>query len=223
MLRTTLDHQLAALRTAVLDTGALVTDALTRASEALLRGDHALAAGVIAAADTIDRAALRVEELGAQVIALQQPAVGDLRAVLAALAIAQDLERMGDHAAGIARLVARVPSPAAPDAPTCQALRALATLVLVQAQDALAAYQADDARDARRVWQGDDAVDRLHAGLVATVMGAMRRATDADTLTMDTYVLWSAHALERIADRATTICERVVYIASGERRLQIAS
>ncbi len=73
MLRTTLDHQLAALRAAVLDTGALVTDALTRASEALLRGDHALAAGVIAADDTIDRAALRVEELGEQVIALQQP------------------------------------------------------------------------------------------------------------------------------------------------------
>jgi len=154
---------------------------------------------------------------------LQQPAVGDLRAVRAALAIAQDLERMGDHAAGIARLVARVPSPYALDAPTCQALRALATLALVQAQDALDAYRADDALYARRVWQGDDAVDRLHAGLVATVMGAMRRATDADALTMDTYVLWSAHALERIADRATTICERVVYIASGERHLQIAS
>ncbi len=152
MLRTTLDHQLAALRAAVLDTGALVTDALTRASEALLRGDHALAAGVIAGDDTIDRAALRVEELGEQVIALQQPAVGDLRAVLAALAIAQDLERMGNHAAGIARLVARVPDPYVLDAPTRQALRALATLALVQAQDALDAYRADDALYARRVW-----------------------------------------------------------------------
>jgi len=217
MRRTTLDHHLDDLRAAVLDTGALVTDALRRASEALLRGDHALAADVITGDDTIDRAALRIVELGTRLIALQQPAVGDLRAVLAALAIAEDLERMGDHAEGIARLALRAPQGL--DAPVCAGLRALTTLALVQVQDALDAYRAGDAGRARAVWAGDAQVDRVQAGLVATVMEAMGRAgDDADALTRDTYVLWIAHALERIADRATNICERVVFIASGERR-----
>ncbi len=221
MLRTELDRQLDDLRAAVLDTGALVADAIARASEALVRGDHALAAGVIAGDDAIDRAAVRVEELGARLIALQQPALGDLRAVLAALAIAQDLERMGDHAAGIARLVVRTPQPL--DAHTSEGLHALTTLARVQTQDALDAYRADDVAHARRVWQGDDAVDRLHAGLVATIMGAIGRTADVDARTTETYALWIAHALERIADRATNICERVVYVASGERRLRIAA
>ena len=220
MLRTELDHHLDDLRAAVLDTGALVVDAIARTSEARLRGDHALAARVIAGDEAIDRAALRVEERGARVIALQQPALGDLRAVLAALAIAQDLERMGDHAEGIARLVLRAPREL--DAPVDAELRALTTLARVQAQDALDAYRAGDADRARRVWQGDAAVDRLYAGLVATVMGAMDQATDADALMTGTYALWSAHALERIADRATNMCERVVYIATGERRHEFA-
>jgi len=217
MLRTTLDHHLDDLRGAVLGTGALVTDALSRASEALLRGDHALAGEVIAGDDTIDHAALRVAERGERIIALQQPAVGDLRAVLAALAIAEDLERMGDHAEGIARLALRAPQGL--DAPVGAGLRVLTTLALVQVQDALDAYRAGDVERARAVWAGDAHVNRVQAGLVATVMDAMGRAgDDADALTRDTYVLWIAHALERIADRATNICERVVFIASGERR-----
>jgi len=220
MRRTELDYHLDDLRAAVLDTGALVADAIARASEALLRGDHALAACVIDGDDAIDRAALRVDEQGARLIALQQPALGDLRAVLAALAIAQDLERMGDHAEGIARLTLRAPQ--ALDAPVCAGLRALTTLARVQTQDALDAYRAGDASHARRVWQGDAAVDRLHAGLVAMVMAAMGRAVDADARTTGTYALWIAHALERIADRATNICERVVYIATGDRRLASA-
>lgn len=222
MRRTTLDHHLDDLRGAVLDTGTLVTDAIARVSEALLRGDHALAADVIAGDDAIDRAAVRIEELGTRLIALHQPAVGDLRAVLAALAIAQDLERMGDHAEGIARLVLRAPQGL--DAPVCAGLRALTTLARVQVQDALDAYRASDAGRARAVWADDDQVNRVQAGLVATVMEAMGRAgDDADALTTDTYVLWSAHALERIADRACNICERVVFIANGERRVRIAA
>jgi len=221
MRRTELDHQLDDLRAAVLDTGALVTDAIARASEALLRGDHALAADVIAGDDAIDRAALRIEDRGARLIALQQPALRDLRAVLAALAIAQDLERMGDHAEGIARLALRAPREL--DPPVCAGLRTLTTLARVQAQDALDTYRAGDARRARVVWAGDDQVDRVHAGLVAAVMGAMGRGNDDAALVADTYVLWIAHALERIADRASNICERVVFIASGERRLWSAA
>jgi len=106
----------------------------------------------------------------------------------------------------------------------CAGLRALTTLTLVQVQvqDALDAYRAGDAERARAVRAGDDQVERVQAGRVATVMEVMgRTGDDVDALTMGASVLWIA--LERIADRATHICARVVCIVSGERHPWIAA
>jgi phosphate transport system protein len=147
------------------------------------------------------------------VITLQQPAVRDLRAVLAALIIAEELERIGDHAEGIAQLTTRLIQP--PDEQEVRTLTSLAALARVQLQGALDAYRAGDATRAREVWAGDDAMDSLHSQFVQALLSRMR--SDQEKVVNDTYLLWVSHNLERIADRATNICERVVYIATGER------
>ena len=223
MSRIELDRQLAELRTAVLQMGESVVDAVGQAMEALTHPaaggsqsfcyDHRAVDAVIAGDDTIDRECAVIEDLSARVITLQQPAVRDLRAVLAALIIAEELERIGDHAEGIAQLTARLPQP--PDDQEVCTLTNLAALAREQLQGALDAYRAGDATRAREVWAGDDAMDSLHSQFVQALLSRMRN--DQDKVVNDTYLLWVSHNLERIADRATNICERVVYIATGER------
>ena len=213
MSRIQLDRQLEELRTAILQMGEGVVTSIDQALEALTHQDHRALDAVIAGDDTIDRECAAIEDLSARVITLQQPAVRDLRAVLAALIIAEELERIGDHAEGIAQLTARLPQP--PDEQEVCSLTKLAALARVQLQGALDAYRASDATRAREVWGRDGAMDSLHSHFVHALLSRMR--SDQEKVVKDTYLLWVSHNLERIADRATNICERVVYIATGER------
>ena len=217
MSRIELDRQLEELRTAVLQMGEGVVASINQAMEALTHQDHRALDAVIAGDDTIDRACTAIEELSARVITLQQPAVRDLRAVLAALIIAEELERIGDHAEGIAQLAARLPQP--PDDQEVCTLTKLAALARVQLQGALDAYRAGDATRAREVWARDGAMDSLHSNFVHALLSRMR--SDQTKVVKDTYLLWVSHNLERIADRATNICERVVFIATGERLTEL--
>jgi phosphate transport system protein len=190
-----------------------VVGAIGQAIAALTQRDHRAVDAVIAGDDTIDRECAAIEELSARVITLQQPAVRDLRAVLAALIIAEELERIGDLAEGIAQLTMRLIQ--SPDVQEVRTLTSLAALARVQLQGALDAYRAGDATRAREVWAGDDAIDSLNGQFVQALLSRMR--SDQGKVVNDTYLLWVAHNLERIADRATNICERVVYIATGQR------
>jgi phosphate transport system protein len=213
MSRIELNRQLEQLRTAVLQMGESVVGAIGQAIEALTQRDHRAVDAVIAGDDTIDRECAAIEELSARVITLHQPAVRDLRAVLAALIIAEELERIGDLAEGIAQLTMRLIQ--SPDVQEVRTLTNLAALARVQLQGALDAYRAGDATRAREVWAGDDAIDSLHGQFVQALLSRMR--SDQDKVVNDTHLLWVAHNLERIADRATNICERVVYVATGQR------
>lgn len=143
MIRTELDRQLGDLRASVLLMGEGVVAATSRAMEALARQDQEAAGAVIAGDDRIDEECAAIEAMSARLITLQQPAIRDLRAVLAALAIAEELERIGDHAEGIARLVQRLPG--APEATTMLALTSLGALARVQLQSALDTYRTCDA------------------------------------------------------------------------------
>jgi phosphate transport system protein len=219
MPRSELDRRLAALVAQVLQMGEAVDRSIAQAMDALSRRDECLAATVAAADDVIDAACNRIERESTNLITLHHPVVRDLRAVLAALSIAEDLERIGDHAEGIARLVPRLPG--VPDEGDFVALSGLAALARVQLQGALDAYRANDATRAREVWAGDNAVNALYDRIVRSLMAAM--STDHNALLADTYLLWIAHGLERIADRATNICERVVFIATGDRKVETTS
>src|SRR5579864_989859 len=167
MPRTELDRRLDGLRAAVLLVGESVERAVGLAMDALACQNMDAAAAVVAGDDAIDHACADIEEMGARLITLQQPAVRDLRCVLAAMAIADDLERIGDYAEGIARLIARLPSP--PDEQTLLALNGLAALARVQLQGSLDAYRAGDATRASEVWAGDQGVDGLYERLVRTL------------------------------------------------------
>lgn len=213
MPRTELDRRLAMLTETVLRVGEMIEASIGQAMDALARGDVQTAMAVIDHDDAVDKACTSIESMAANLITLQQPAVRDLRSVLAAISIAEDLERIGDHAEGIARLVTRLPK-----RPCDEALRALAglgALARVQVQGALDAYRACDAARAVEVWASDRGVDTLYERLVRSQLSAM--TGEREELTTDTYVLWIGHNLERIADRATNICERVIFIATGER------
>ncbi len=216
MPRTELDRRLSTVRDAVLSMGADVETAISRAMNALAAHDCAAAQDVVNGDDAIDRACVALGDMCANLITMQQPAVRDLRVVLASLAIAEDLERIGDHVEGIASLVCRLPG--SPDCNTMRALNGLGVLARVQLQGALDSYRSGDVGRARTVWSADDDVDALHRRLVSSLIDAMAR--DADSLLEDTYLLWLAHNLEQIADRAGNICERVVFIATGERRMK---
>jgi phosphate transport system protein len=212
-----LDRRLEDLRAAVLQVGERVVEALDHAMMALERCDSALATEILLEDDAIDQACSAIERMSLQVVALHQPVVRDLREALAGLMIAEELERMGDHAQGMAQLVTRLPS--VPERSTLDALGELGRMVHRQVEAALAAYRAGDPAQARDVWAGDAAVDEKYAGLVQGLMGDMA-ATQGMTA-MDTYLLWVAHNLERIADRATNICEHIVFIATGNRIMSV--
>ena len=219
MARTELDRRLFDLQAHVLALGSDVGTAIIGAMDALARRDQQAAQEIIDGDDAIDHACRLIQEQSAYAITLQQPAIRDLRTVLSVLAIAEDLERSGDYAEGIARLVLRLPF--SPGTRAIAELASLATLARVQLQDALDAFRSQDAVRARSVWSGDGQVNDRYAQVVRALMTQMCR--DEAALATDTYLLWVAHNLERIADRASNICERVVFIVTGERTIKTAS
>jgi phosphate transport system protein len=193
--------------------GRLVQEAIGQAMTALRTQDPALAERVIRNDAAINAKRYEIEEEAVGIIATQEPVARDLRLLVAIQNVIVDLERMADHAQGIARIVLRLDEPLVVLPPALQRMAENATSML---EDSLAALFARDVEAARRVAGIDDEVDalmeRVHRDLIATMY---RHPSSVDRAT---YLIWVAHDLERIADRATNICERVVYLVTGETR-----
>jgi phosphate transport system protein len=213
MTRTALDRRLSDLHAAVLLMGEGVAMTVSRALDALAQQDQAAASAVISEHERMERERAAIEAMCACLIALHQPVLRDLRAVLAALIIAGDLERIGDHASGIAQLVRRLQGPS--DHQTMLALSGLACLAQGRLRGALEAYRAGDAGRARALLAQDVAALNLHCGRVQRLLAGM--AGNRHMVGTATYLLWVVHHLERMAERSTTICERVIFMATGER------
>ena len=209
MLRAAFDQQLAALRQEVLGLGDAAATAVARAVEALTTRDAALATAVIAA---------DLEMRALTLIATQQPVAHDLRLLAAVIAIGGELERIGDYAKGIAKVTRRLAP--GPPYPLPGDLPRLVALVLDMLRRSLAAFAADDAAAARRIWWEDDAVDVLQEQLYGELFAAMH-ATSGQIVPA-TRLLRVVHNLERIADRATNICERALYSATGDHEVSRA-
>jgi phosphate transport system protein len=176
--------------------------------------DRPLAERVIGDDAVIDARRYAIEEEAVGVIATQEPVARDLRLLIAILNVIVDLERMADHAEGIARIVLRHGD--RPLAPPPADLWRMADIATSMLEGALDAFAARDVEAARRVADRDDEVDELMERVCRDLVEDMLR--DQSSVRRSMYLIWAAHDLERIADRATNICERVVYLVTGDNR-----
>ena len=211
MLRSDFDRNLADLQTHLAEMGRGVEFATRSALDALEHQNLDLAQQVVDQDDEIDRLQDALESKCVAILATQQPAASDLRSVLCAVHIAAELERMGDYAEGIAKICIRIG-----DQPLLKPLidiPRMADLALKMLDESLQAYAEREEWLARKVCADDDAIDDLYNQVYRELLTYM--LSDPRTIERATYLLWVAHNLERIADRATNIGERVLWLVSG--------
>ncbi|MDQ3780907.1 MAG: phosphate signaling complex protein PhoU [Chloroflexota bacterium] len=205
-------HQIQDLRDDVVAMASMVDKAIARAVEALRLQKFELAREIIASDQTINRHRWATEERALLIIATQAPMAGDLRRIAAAIHIITDLERMADHAAGIAKIALETA-----DEPLLKPLVDLprmSELARSMLSDSITAFIEEDAPAARQIAERDDDVDDLYDQVYRELLTFM--LADPSTINRATHLLWAAHNLERIADRVTNVCERVVFAVTGE-------
>ncbi len=212
MLRLDLDRQLGQLQQEVVSLAEIVDKATMRAVDALKRRDLVESQQVVQEDDYIDQKRYEIEDRCIDLIATQQPMARDLRAIIALLHITSELERMGDYAEGIAK-ISLLMGDEAPLKPLIDIPRMAdkATMMLRNSIDSLVSR---DMVKANQVLQDDDEVDDLYDQVYRELLVFMLQ--DPETIQRATYLLWAAHDLERIADRATNIAERVIYLVTGK-------
>ena len=190
----------------------MVESAIDRGIQALRNRDAELAREIIADDIKINRRRYETEERCLELIATQQPMAGDLRTIAAILYIIVDLERMGDHAEGIAK-IALMLADEPPLKPYIDIPR-MAQIATRMLMGSLEAFKHRDAARARAICNEDDEVDALYDQVYRELVTYMLQ--DSKTIERATHLTWVAHNLERIADRVTNICERVVYLVEGK-------
>jgi phosphate transport system protein len=209
--RSLLDQELSSIRDYLLRLASLVDTAIAEAMDALIRRDVVLAHTVIAQDRAINVLRYEIEEECLRILATQQPAARDLRAIVAATHIAIELERMGDHAAGIARLVERMESE--PGIDSLHQLPKMAKRARQMLAESMDAYVNREVEMAYRLVKHDDKLDKNNRKLFQEAIEEMR---NDDYVRRATYLLWAGHNLERIGDRATNIAERVIFMVTGQ-------
>lgn len=210
--RAMLDEGLKTISSDVLQMSELVRIATSRAVQALESHDHELAARVVEGDTQVNDLRFKIESACVSNIARQQPAARDLRDIVAAMSIVLDLERIGDHAAGIAKTVLRAGElePGVQIPPSLFTMRDLTTGMI---RDVMAAYESHDIRSARAISERDDEVDQRYRVLFRELLQEIPGASKSSEYGL--HLLFAGHNLERIADRVTNIAERVIFAASG--------
>ena len=192
--------------------GNMVTKAIERSVEALKKRDLALAHRIIADDAQINKQRFSIEEKCIGLIATQQPMASDLRLIVAVLNIVTELERIGDYAEGIAKIVIMI-GDEAPLKPLIDIPR-MAEITLEMINSSLQSFVARDVDLAMKVVSLDSIVDDLYDQVFRELLTFMM--VDPKTTNRATRLIWVAHNLERAADRATNICERVVFTVTGK-------
>jgi phosphate transport system protein len=212
MTRVVFDRELRELQDQMLVLASMVEKAVARSVEALKARDLAAAKQVAEDDVKIDLKRFEIEEKGIDIIATQQPMAGDLRTIMAVLSIITDLERMADHAEGIAR-IAILLGDEPPLKPLIDVPR-MADIATSMLRRSLTAFVERDIEAAKKISTEDNEVDQLYDQVYRELIFFMLQ--DPKTITRATYLLWVAHNLERIADRVTNICERVIFMVAGK-------
>src|SRR6476469_5869600 len=210
--REILDREEQLIKDAVLRMGALVEDAIRAASRALTAHDGEGALEIVRGDATINVAQRGVSRLISVTIATQNPVARDLRYLLTLDHVTYELERIGDHAASVAKAVLKL----APEAPLASYvhLPEMAERGAVLVNGVLRALVESDAVRAREIAVEDDEIDKLYHATFEEVVELMRE--DPANVERGTRIVIASHYIERIGDRATNIAEDVVYLVTGD-------
>ncbi|MEN6299605.1 MAG: phosphate signaling complex protein PhoU [Anaerolineaceae bacterium] len=212
MPRETFERELQELKDELLILGSIVEQAVREAVEALKRRDLEAARRIYADDQKINEKRYEIEQDCLVLIATQQPMARDLRMLAAILEVNTELERIGDYAKGICKinLMLGTESLVKPliDIPK------MADLGLDMLHRALGAFIIGDADTARAIPDEDDQVDLLYNRVYNDLLKMM--LANPEIISRANYLIWAAHNLERLADRVTNICERTVFLVTGE-------
>jgi phosphate transport system protein len=206
------DVDLQAIAHKIGEMGSLAERQITDAIEALGKRDIGLAKKVIAGDDQVDELQQQIEEKAVITIARRQPMAVDLREIVGALRISNDLERVGDLAENIAKRVLLLTDELRIDEATLQ-LQRMAQLVLHQLGRVIQSYEHRDVAIALEVWRKDLEIDALNNSLFRELLTYMME--NPRNITSCTHLLFCAKNIERIGDHATNIAETVYFIVEG--------
>ncbi len=211
-IRTTFHKKLREIQDEVLVMGSMVEKALMSSVKALKERDLDLAHKIISDDLKVNQRRFEIEEKCVELIATQQPMASDLRIIIAILNITTEIERIGDYAVGIARIVIMI-GDEPPLKPLIDIPR-MAEQTVDMLRRSLDALINRDVEAAKKIATEDDLIDHLYDQVFRELLIFM--AEDPKTITRATRLMWAAHNLERAADRVTNICERVVFIVTGK-------
>jgi phosphate transport system protein len=199
------------LESRVIAMGKNVETAISSSVRALKDRNLEEAEKIIRDDELINRQRWEIEENCVNLIAMQQPVASDLREIIAIMNIVTDLERMGDHAEGLAKIVLLLGKEIPVEAFTH--ISVMADKAMEMLRKSIDAFIRRDAKAAEAICALDDEVDELNDKVYHNMIQCM--ISQPQTVTRATYQIWAARNLERIADHVTNICERIVYLATG--------
>jgi phosphate transport system protein len=211
-IRQVFERSLESIRDDLLRLSSMADRAIVDSVKALTDRNADLARQISSNDASLNEVRYTVEERCYTLIATQQPNATDLRLLVGAVSVATNLERIGDHAAGIARLTLRMA-----DQPLLKPLVDIPQMAEIgreMVKGAVDAFSQADAELAEQIVARDVEVDKLQQQVYRELLAIMTK--DATTVERATYLLWVSHNLERIGDRAKNICERAIYVAIGE-------
>jgi phosphate transport system protein len=212
MLRKSFENEIRQIKDDVLLLGSMVEQAILESVEALKKRDIERSRLILELDKKINAKRFEMENQVMILIATQQPMAHDLRLLASILEIISELERMGDYGKGIAHINIRMG-----DQPLLKPLidiPRMAQIGVDMLHRALTAFINEDVEAARAIPQEDDEVDGLYTQIYHELM--LFVIQDPKTIERANWLLWAAHNLERVADRVTNICERTIFIATGE-------
>jgi len=212
MIRKTFENELQQVKDEVLVLGSMVEQAILGSVEALKKRDIKAAENILKADRDINKKRFDIENQLMILIATQQPMAHDLRFLASTMEIISELERMGDYAKGIANINIRMG-----DQPLLKPLidvPRMAQKDVDMLHRSLTAFIEEDIETAKSIPIEDDEVDALYNQIYRELMTFV--IADPKTMERANWLLWVAHNLERVADRVTNICERTIFIVTGE-------
>ena len=208
------DEELARLAALIAEMGGLAEAAVADATRALLKLDHALAKDTITNDKQIDQIHRQIDDMAVSMIARRQPMAVDLRAIITAIHVAGDLERVGDMAKTIARRTLQIEGLSLTPK-FYNGVKHMADLILRQLKAALDAYASRNASAAVDVCNSDEEIDALYTSLFRELLTYMME--DPRNISQCIHLLFCTKSLERVGDHATNIAEAAFYLDTGRQ------